>query len=52
MGIDLIFWHHINYCNEQNNGLMLDGQIRVGIGEKFLGKYEGKWNLSKDTVAF
>ena len=32
--------------------LMLDEQIRVGMGEKFLGKYDGKWNLSKDTVAF
>ena len=31
---------------------MLDEQIRVGMGEKFLGKYDGKWNLSKDTVAF
>ena len=30
------------HVNEKKNGLMLDGQIRVGIGEKFLGKYEGK----------
>ena len=30
---------------------MLDEQIRVGMGEKFLGKYDGKWNLSKDTYS-
>ena len=40
-------YRHVNHTtyrhvNEKKNGLMLDGQIRVGIGEKFLGKYEGK----------